>query len=78
MTTHKFKVGQVVAFRPGPRDANVPHGRYKIQRLLPSETRDPQYRVKHAMDSHERVVPESQLEAEPDTSRPGWPATRQA
>lgn len=64
MTQHKFKVGQPVEFLPGPRDANVPRGRYKIQRLLPSETRDPQYRVKHAVDGHERVVPESQLAAQ--------------
>ncbi|MDE2582823.1 MAG: hypothetical protein KGL52_14410 [Rhodospirillales bacterium] len=63
MSSHKFKVGEVVAFLPGPRDGNIPRGKYKIQRLLPSETRDPQYRVKHAVDSHERVIPESQLAA---------------
>ncbi len=64
MTLHKFQVGQMVDFMPGPRDANIPRGRYKVQRLLPSETRDPQYRVKHAVDGHERVVPESQLAAQ--------------
>ncbi len=64
VTLHKFQVGQVVDFLPGPRDANIPRGRYKVQRLLPSETRDPQYRVKHAVDGHERVVPESQLAAQ--------------
>ncbi len=76
MTTHKFKVGQVVAFQPGARDANIPRGRYKIQRLLPSETRDPQYRVKHAVDSHERVMAESQLTADPDADRQLWQTTR--
>ncbi len=76
MTEHKFKVGQVVAFQPGARDANIPRGRYKIQRLLPSETRDPQYRVKHAVDSHERVMAESQLTAEPDAGRQLWQTTR--
>ncbi len=76
MTSHKFSVGQVVAFMPGPRDANIPRGRYKVQRLLPSETRDPQYRVKHAVDQHERVMAESQLTAEPETGRPQWPGTR--
>ncbi len=69
VTNHKFKVGQVVEFVPGPRDANIPRGRYKVQRLLPSETRDPQYRVKHAADNHERVMPESQLAAEPGIVR---------
>ena len=61
MSGHKFKIGEVVEFLPGPRDGNVPRGRYKVQRLLPSETRDAQYRVKHAVDGHERVVVESQL-----------------
>ena len=63
MTLHKYAVGQTVDFRPGPRDPNAPTGKYKVQRLLPSETRDPQYRVKHAADGHERVVVESQLTA---------------
>jgi hypothetical protein len=63
MNRHKFAVGQVVSFVPGPGDLNVPPGKYEIQRLLPSETRDNQYRVKHAVDGHERVVPESKLTA---------------
>jgi hypothetical protein len=63
MTNHKFTVGQMVEFLPGPRDGNVPRGKYKVQRLLPSETKDLQYRVKHAVDGHERVVAESQLAA---------------
>jgi hypothetical protein len=63
MSSHKFAIGQVVDFLPGPGDANVPRGKYRIQRLQPSETRDPQYRVKHAVDGHERVVAESNLAA---------------
>jgi hypothetical protein len=63
MNRHKFAVGQMVDFLPGPGDTNVPRGKYKIQRLLPSETHDLQYRVKHAADGHERVVPESRLAA---------------
>src|ERR1700733_3841265 len=63
MQRHKFAVGQVVDFLPGPADANVPRGKYTIQRLMPSETKDLQYRVKHTPDGHERVVLESQLAA---------------
>lgn len=63
MNRHKFTVGQVVSFLPGPGDVHVTPGKYKIQRLLPSETKDNQYRVKHAVDGHERVVPESKLAA---------------
>jgi len=63
MRSHKFAVGQVVDFLPGPADGNIPRGKYTVQRLLPSETKDLQYRVKHAPDWHERVVLESQLAA---------------
>ena len=61
MSNHKFTVGQQLDFLPGPRDGNVPRGKYKVQRLLPSETKDPQYRVKCDTDGHERVVSETQL-----------------
>jgi hypothetical protein len=61
MSQHKFAVGQTVELRPGTQDFRVPPGQYKIQRQLPSETRDLQYRVKHNGDGHERVVVESQL-----------------
>jgi len=67
MQRHKFAVGQMVDFLPGPGDTNVPRGKYQVQRLLPSETRDLQYRVKHSADGHERVVLESQIVSE--TSR---------
>lgn len=58
---HKFAVGQVVAFLPAPMDVNVRRGQYTIQRLLPNERGEPQYRVRHDQDGHERVVTESQL-----------------
>ena len=63
---HKFAVGQTVVFLPGSLDRNIPRGSYRIERQLPSETRDLQYRVKHAGDGHERVVLESQLASERD------------
>jgi hypothetical protein len=61
LAAHKFKIGATVVLIPGSRNANIPSGKYKVQRQLPSETRDLQYRVKHAVDGHERVVLESQL-----------------
>jgi len=63
MISHKFNVGQTVEFLPGPHDGNVRRGQYKVQRLLPSESKELRYRVKHALDGHERVVAESQLAA---------------
>lgn len=61
--SHKFNIGQTVEFLPGPHDGNVRRGQYKVQRLLPGESNDLHYRVKHALDGHERVVAESQLTA---------------
>jgi hypothetical protein len=61
VTKHKFIIGQRVEFTPGRFDGNVPRGTYTIARLMPSETPDPQYRIKSARESHERVVRESQL-----------------
>jgi hypothetical protein len=57
---HKFELGQSVEFtvsdlRPKPL------GSFKIVRVLPSERGIQQYRVKSAMDGHERVVMESDL-----------------
>lgn len=63
MAQYKFAVGQVVDFVPGAGDTNVPYGKYKIQRQMPSENRELQYRVKHATDGHERVLSESKMVA---------------
>lgn len=61
MQLHAFKVGQQVGFRPGGQDLKRPYGSFTIVRLLPSETRDRQYRIKSNNDGHERVALESQL-----------------
>jgi hypothetical protein len=61
MRDHKFKIGQTLEFQPGARDQATSRGRYEIVRLLPPEGFDNQYRVKSALDGHERVVKESQL-----------------
>ena len=61
MKTHKFAVGQTVRFSPGAQSSATLRGSYKIVRLLPAEANDYQYRVKSALDGHERVVKESQL-----------------
>ena len=59
--SHKFSVGQKVSFLPGSGGLSHLRGGYTIVRLLPSESRDSQYRVKSDHETHERVVLESQL-----------------
>jgi hypothetical protein len=61
VSRHRFKVGQTVNLIPNRLERHVPGGAYTIQRLLPDEGRDLQYRVKNVQDGHERVVSEAQL-----------------
>ncbi|MEJ0016342.1 MAG: hypothetical protein WDN25_07195 [Acetobacteraceae bacterium] len=61
MSRHKFKIGQTVHLVPNRLERHVPGGAYKIERVLPDEGRDLQYRVKNVQDGHERVVNEAQL-----------------
>ncbi|MDA8250415.1 MAG: hypothetical protein M0Z28_14760 [Rhodospirillales bacterium] len=63
MSSHKFAVGDRVAFVPGRFDGNVRPGVYTIVRILPVTSGGCQYRAKSALDSHERVIDEAQLRA---------------
>ena len=58
---HKYQVGQVVDFTPGALTAETSIGKYEIVRHLPPEGPENQYRIKSVLDSHERVVRESQI-----------------
>ncbi len=61
MSSHKFRIGQIVYFSPGPYMDNTARGRYVIVRLLPETDGLPQYRIKSETDGQERVVQENQL-----------------
>ena len=61
MVKHKFTAGERVAVVPDRNNPNVPPGTYTVVRALPLAGHGPQYRVKHALDSHERVIDEAQL-----------------
>ena len=56
MPYHRFKVGQTVVAPSGVRDALIPRGPYVIVRLLPPIDDEPHYRVKSAVDGHERAL----------------------
>jgi len=60
MELHKFKPGQSVEFVASDRRLK-PLGVFKIVRVMPSERGILQYRIKSAMDGHERVVMEGDL-----------------
>jgi len=61
MQVHKYKTGQTVTITPN-RARATPRGPFKIVRPMPAEHGRNQYRVRSAMDGHERVVMESDLD----------------
>jgi hypothetical protein len=63
MTEAKFSIGDQVRVLPDRLNSNVRPGIYTIVRALPPTGQGRQYRAKNAMDQHERVLEEGQLEA---------------
>ena len=63
MSPHKFRIGQMVTYRPNQRGQDIPPGGvYMITARLP-ESADGQfeYRIKNLNEQHERVAKESEL-----------------
>jgi hypothetical protein len=67
MQIHKYTVGARVNFSARAR-LGAATGEYEVVRLLPAEAGELRYRIKSALEPHERVVGEEQL-----TSH-SWPA----
>jgi hypothetical protein len=62
LSDHRFKVGQTVNYRSGPRVQFGSGSVYKITQLLPVEGDERLYRIKSVNEPHERVAKESELE----------------
>jgi len=58
---HKFKVGEVVDYSQPRLTLPTIRRRYEIVRLLPSDGRQFQYRIKALGESSERIAQESEL-----------------
>ena len=61
MAAHRYAVGDRVELRSRSITDKLAKGTYTIERLLPNEASDREYRVRNATDGHERVVQESSL-----------------
>ena len=62
MPTHKFRIGQIVTYRPAMRGRDAPTGAYMIVARLPqSEDGQFEYRIRNLNEEHERVAHESEL-----------------
>jgi hypothetical protein len=59
MSSHKFKVGDMVALKPAV-SRNVPGGIFEVVKQLPGNG-EREYRIKSANEPHERIARESEL-----------------
>jgi hypothetical protein len=60
MPSHKFKIGETVMLRPAV-SRNVPGGAYEVNKQLPHNGREFEYRIKSSSKPHERIARESEL-----------------
>jgi hypothetical protein len=62
MALHKFKIGQIVHYRPSDPRQNTLRGAYRIINLLPPrEDGESEYRIRSLEEQHELVGQESAL-----------------
>jgi hypothetical protein len=57
---HKFKIGDIVRYRPADRRHRAADGVYTVTFLLPGNGL-PQYRIKHPSEEFERIAVEGEL-----------------
>ena len=69
MAGHRYAIGDKIEIRRSTYQ--VDSGPYTVVRLLPNDSTDREYRVKHVRDGQERVVAESGIvaSAAPASSR---------
>jgi hypothetical protein len=61
MASHKFKVGDIVAFIPaGSWLPDIPGGAFEVIDQLPGSS-EPEYRIKSVNEPYQRVARESEL-----------------
>jgi hypothetical protein len=61
MTSHEFKIGEIVLLKPAIR-RNVPDGSVKVTKQpFPHDDREFEYRIRSASGEHERVAGVSEL-----------------
>jgi hypothetical protein len=62
MASNKFKIGEIVLYRPTSRRKQGPHGAYQEIRLLArTANSEPKYRIKTLNAGQERDAKESEL-----------------
>jgi hypothetical protein len=59
---HKFHLGQAFEYNP-PRGNYAPRGAYIVTAKLPERDGEFEYRIRSALEKHERMARESELRA---------------
>ena len=62
MRKHRYAVGQFVSYAEDHSANETWRGGYKVVFLLPAGDREPQYQIRSADQTYDRVVGESQLQ----------------
>jgi hypothetical protein len=67
MVFHKFKIGQIVHYKPSNHRHAGPRGAYQVIRPLPQmRNGEPKYRIRNLNECYERDVKESELKPRPN------------
>ena len=61
MSPYQFRINQSVRFRHYERMRSAARGQYEIVGYQPNEDGEPRYRIKSALEQHERIARESEL-----------------
>jgi hypothetical protein len=63
MTARKFKIGQIVLFRPKqrPSDSSPSNRPYRVMQILSAPVGEPQYRIRSTGSERELAARESEL-----------------
>jgi hypothetical protein len=64
MSTHKFKLGQIVFLERNGLNRGAVLGAYEVNKQLPERNSEFEYQVKSSGERHSRVVRESELSKE--------------
>jgi hypothetical protein len=58
---HKFKIGEIVNYRPSSRSTRAVAGTFKVIGFLPEDSDEPIYRLQHVDEDHRQIARESEI-----------------
>ena len=71
MTSHRFRVGEIVTYQEERFPGATWSGDYEVMGFLDTQASEPQYQVRCTDQSHHRVVGEHEIETAPPEDHRG-------